>query len=55
MGIGMVLICHYINKEKIISHLKDKKEKYWIIGEIKSGERKVIYIKREQRHRGAKE
>jgi phosphoribosylformylglycinamidine cyclo-ligase len=46
MGIGMILVCHPENKEKIISHLKDKKEKYWIIGKIKSGERKIIYIKK---------
>ncbi|MFQ6083478.1 MAG: phosphoribosylformylglycinamidine cyclo-ligase [Candidatus Aminicenantia bacterium] len=44
MGIGMILICHPDNKEKVIAHLEDKKEKYWIIGQIKSGKEKIIYI-----------
>jgi len=46
MGIGMILICHIKNEGRVISHLKDKKEKYWIIGEIKSGKREIIYIKK---------
>lgn len=44
MGIGMILICHSKDKEKVATHLHKKGEKYWILGEIKEGKKSINYI-----------
>lgn len=43
MGIGMIVIASKKKADKLIAHLKSKKEKIYVIGEITKGEKKVIF------------
>jgi len=43
MGIGMVVIVSRNNRAEVETHFRRKAQKYYLIGEIRTGKRKVIY------------
>ena len=44
MGVGMVLIAEHSASQKIIARLAGMKQKAWIIGEVITGNKKVIIV-----------
>jgi phosphoribosylformylglycinamidine cyclo-ligase len=45
MGIGMVLVVPAHREAEVITHLDQRREKHWRIGEIVPGPRRVIYTR----------